>query len=269
MTNIYNYFYNQFNNNTINQSYLIGNIDLESIADDLEKIFSEFFFKKKVTLNYNDIYVIKPENNNISKEKIKDLIFNLKTTSQFNNIKIYIIDECEKLNDYSCNSLLKLLEEPQNNIYAFLITKNMDSIKTTIISRCQKIFISSDFTKNIFDDKIEQIGNNIMKIIEKPSINIIAQNYDLYSLIENKNELQQVLNYLLFKYDILLNDTIKDSYLNNKINTDNNIKKISNIMIILNDNINRLNGNLNKNLSIDRFIIELWRCNNENSWSWI
>ena len=104
-----------------------------------------------------------------------------------------------------------------------------------------------------------------MKIIEKPSINIIAQNYDLYSLIENKNELQQVLNYLLFKYDILLNDTIKDSYLNNKINTDNNIKKISNIMIILNDNINRLNGNLNKNLSIDRFIIELWRCNNENS----
>ena len=47
------------------------------------------------------------------------------------------------------------------------------------------------------------------------------------------------------------------------INT-NDIVILSKKILVINNNIIELDNNLNKNLSIDRFIIEMWRCNNEN-----
>ena len=40
----------------------------------------------------------------------------------------------------------------------------------------------------------------------------------------------------------------------------NDIKKILEKILIINDNINRAKKNLNKNLCIDRFLIDMWRC---------
>ena len=43
------------------------------------------------------------------------------------------------------------------------------------------------------------------------------------------------------------------------------IEEISKKIIVLNDNISILKYPINKNLMIDRFFIEMWRCKNENS----
>ena len=71
------------------------------------------------------------------------------------------------MSDRVYNALLKTLEEPGKNIYAFLITKNMDQVMPTIVSRCQKIFIASSDDNDIFDDQVVAVGNELIKNIEE------------------------------------------------------------------------------------------------------
>ena len=52
-----------------------------------------------------------------------------------------------------------------------------------------------------------------------------------------------------------------DDFLNKKILENNNLTSILNKMLIIDNTINLMQNYLNKNLSIDRFIIEMWRCN--------
>ncbi|MCR4651681.1 MAG: DNA polymerase III subunit delta [Lachnospiraceae bacterium] len=50
--------------------------------------------------------------------------------------KIYIISEAEKMNEQAQNALLKTLEEPPEYITIILLTDNINSLLTTIQSRC-------------------------------------------------------------------------------------------------------------------------------------
>lgn len=265
MNRLDNYFKN-INTNRIVQSFLIGNTTFESIKNDLETVLSNYIFLDKIKIDNNpDIYILTNENKSTGKEDIKELLNNISETSQFSNKKVYIIDEFEKLNESSVNAILKTLEEPQNNIYAFLITKNIDSIHSTISSRCQKIFVSSFYDENEFEDDIINIGDELINIIESNKLRSIALNNDIYNRINERTDFQNILKYLLVFYE---------KSLQNVINNDNdkekeNIYLLSKKIIVINNNINRLNNYLNKNLSIDRFIIEMWRCNNENSSSGI
>ena len=152
MSKLYNYFEKLHKENKIVQAYLIGNTKYDEISNEMQEIINNFFFSDESNTINVDIQVVRSEKGTISKDSIKNIIENVTKTSQFNNKKIYIIDEAELLNDYSYNAILKTLEEPQSNVYAFLITKNMESVKPTISSRCQKIFISNSDNYEIEED---------------------------------------------------------------------------------------------------------------------
>ena len=51
--------------------------------------------------------------------------------------KIYIIDDAERMTPNAQNALLKVLEEPPNNVVIILLTASLDAILTTIKSRTQ------------------------------------------------------------------------------------------------------------------------------------
>ena len=53
--------------------------------------------------------------------------------------QIYIIKDADKMNVAAQNSLLKFLEEPNPNHFAFLTTSNYKKLLDTIVSRCQFI----------------------------------------------------------------------------------------------------------------------------------
>ena len=53
----------------------------------------------------------------------------------------------------------------------------------------------------------------------------------------------------------------EEEFLNKKILENNNLSSILNKMMVIDNTINLMQNYLNKNLSIDRFIIEMWRCN--------
>ncbi len=261
MNSLYDYFNSQIDTTKLSHSFLIGNVCFDEIKDDLYKVFNKFIFNNIENIETNpDIYIIKPVKDNIPKESIKELISDVSTTSQFNNNKVYVIDYAEKLNDYSYNAILKTLEEPSPNVYAFLLTTNMELIKPTIVSRCQKIFLSSEFTDNNYDENTIEAGNKLIEYIEKDNYKIICNHPEIYNIIDTREALSNVLKYMLNEFFKELNNIIYEKDSSSIIVKNNDIDNLSKKIIIINERLNSNKYNLNKNLVIDRLIIDMWRC---------
>lgn len=75
--------------------------------------------------------------------------------------KFIYIPEADKLNPESQNALLKILEEPGKNNYILLSSSNPQKLLSTILSRCQKIKLSSVSQKS--DTKLWPLTGNIKK----------------------------------------------------------------------------------------------------------
>lgn len=102
--------------------------------------------------NHPEIKKINTDSLWIKKDQIKNLQEEFSKKPIFGNKKIYIIEEAEKLNKHSSNTILKFLEEPEENIIAILITKNVESLLDTIRSRCQLIKITNkNNNKDLFN----------------------------------------------------------------------------------------------------------------------
>ena len=100
---------------------------------------------------------------NITIDQIRRLKTFLNSTSIIqNSSKIVIIDSAGYLNISSANSMLKILEEPKENTYIFLISNQISLLLPTIRSRCLKIKFNThnltNFT-NIIKDNIDEISN--------------------------------------------------------------------------------------------------------------
>ncbi len=67
--------------------------------------------------------------------------------------RIFIIDEAHMLSISAFNALLKLLEEPPENVVFILCTTEVHKIPSTIISRCQRF----DFKKIPFIDIVKKL----------------------------------------------------------------------------------------------------------------
>lgn len=264
--NIVEYFGKLNEEDKLTQAFLIGNVLFDDIQSEINEVLQKYIFNNSIdNLKDNpDVYILKQDEVNITKDVIKDLLNKLSTTSQFNNKKVYIIDKTEYLSDTVFNAILKTLEEPKEGIYAILISNNIDAVKPTIISRCQKIFLSSSTDKLELSEEIGEISNDLINSIEENGPKTIAKNYKMYNIISNRDKFVKVLKTMMNEYHKVLKSIIEgknEDYLNKKILENNNLASILNKMLIIDNTINLMQNYLNKNLSIDRFIIEMWRCN--------
>lgn len=264
--NIVEYFEKLNEGDKLTQAFLIGNVLFDDVQNEINKVLQKYIFKNNIdNLKDNpDVYILKQDEANITKDVIKDLLNKLSTTSQFNNKKVYIIDKTEYLSDTVFNAILKTLEEPKEGIYAILISNNIDAVKPTIVSRCQKIFLTSSTDKLELTEEIEEIANNLIDSIEENGPKTIAKNYKMYNIITDREKFVQILKTMMNEYHKVLKSIIEeknDDFLNKKILENNNLTSILNKMLIIDSTINLMQNYLNKNLSIDRFIIEMWRCN--------
>ena len=103
--------------------------------------------------NYPDVMVFDGENAKIKKGDIEKITSNFdKTALEDKGIMIYVLHLVETMTPIAVNSLLKFLEEPGRNIFAFLTTENEAKILPTIISRTQVLrFREIDRAKIIKD----------------------------------------------------------------------------------------------------------------------
>jgi len=84
--------------------------------------------------------------------------------------KVIIIKRAEKLTDEAANGLLKLIEEPSDNLIIFLLVNNEEDVLATIKSRCQKIvftFLSDEEIGQKLDEEFdldEEQKQNIVRL---------------------------------------------------------------------------------------------------------
>ena len=210
--NIVEYFEKLNEEDKLTQAFLIGNVLFDDVQSEINEVLQKYIFNNSIdNLKDNpDVYILKQDEVNITKDVIKDLLNKLSTTSQFNNKKVYIIDKTEYLSDTVFNAILKTLEEPKDGIYAILISNNIDAVKPTIVSRCQKIFLSSSTDKLELTEEIEEISNDLINSIEENGPKTIAKNYKMYNIISDRDKFIKVLKTMMNEYHRVLKSIIEE-----------------------------------------------------------
>ena len=134
---------------------------------------------------------------NIDIAQIREMI-TYTNKSTFNNMARFIlIDNIENLNMNSVNALLKVIEEPNENIFFILINNSEKNILPTLRSRC--IIFKMNFTFNESINISNQIhGKNILHLI----------NYDLVSYYNTPGEINDLINFSIDKNIDLKNYTL-------------------------------------------------------------
>ncbi|RSL28836.1 DNA polymerase III subunit delta', partial [Salibacterium salarium] len=89
--------------------------------------------------NHPDVMLLEPEGASIKKAQVEALQKELTYKGMETEVKIYIVNDADKMTASAANSLLKFLEEPESPTLALLLTENVHFMLDTIISRSQKI----------------------------------------------------------------------------------------------------------------------------------
>jgi DNA polymerase III gamma/tau subunit len=164
----------------------------------------------------------------------------------------------ERLSTVISNKILKFLEEPEENIYAILLTENYEKILPTIVSRCQTINLSlSDNELN--NEKIELMKRFLKELCERKERVIASENEyfgnvlsDRIEYYENFEILEKIISESInYKYTSSINNYSCDCLFIYQPKTLINILNITNKLKCL------IKNNINLNLLLDRYIIEI------------
>ena len=203
--------------------------------------------------NYPDITVVSTETNNISKSLIKELQKEFNNKSLLNGKRVYIIKEAEKLNGPSANTILKFLEEPEEDIIAFLVTDNRYHVLDTILSRCQILSLKDDSISYDINDQLI----DFLDCVINPNNFFIKYNMYMKEVFVDKN---------VMKEQLIVVENVLLSYLENSDNTTDDVKNILNkknsnelirIVSVIEDELPKLDFNVNFKLWVDSLFAKL------------
>ena len=154
--------------------------------------------------------------------QIRNMINYANKTAFNNKERIVLIDNAENLNLSSSNALLKIIEEPNENVFFILIFDNNRKIIETIKSRCLKFNLFLTFDECL-DTTNKIIEKNIYQIVNKDLINHYNTIGDLVNLVNFSSSSKMSLLELNLK-DFLIN-LIDEKYYKKNIYIKKNIYK--------------------------------------------
>lgn len=187
---------------------------------------------------YADLTFINPDGLYIKKEQLLNIERTYSKKSMIDNKMIYVINQADKLNQSSANTILKFLEEPPDNVIAILVVDNKYSVIETIVSRCQCLSLKNQYMLVENEDLL-----NFIKKINKPKEILIEYDYYFSKLFFDKNIATENLKLI---EESLINELQKN------IQNDN-----MNIILIIEEEIKKLQYNLNIKLWFTSFIFRL------------
>ena len=158
---------------------------------------------------------INPDKKFIDIDQVRKLILNLNKSSFNKKPRFVLIDNIELLNINSVNALLKILEEPNNNIY-FILINNNKKILPTLKSRClnYKIHLTSSESFDITNKILEK---NYTDLVNDQIINYYSTPGELLNLldfsIKNDIDLKEINLKNLIKKIIMDKKYKKDKYI--------------------------------------------------------
>ena len=165
--------------------------------------------------NLNFILVdVEPEKKNIDIDQIRKMILKLNKSSFNSKPRFILIDNIEFLNINSVNALLKILEEPNQNIH-FILINNNKKILSTLLSRCLNFNISLT-NKECLDIANKLLDNNLNNIINSDLISYYSTPGYLYNMAkigENNNYDLSSFNLKKFIKVIIKDQSYKNDYI--------------------------------------------------------
>lgn len=248
--------------------------------------------------NYSDLRVFDGSEGRIKKEDVQRILASFdRTALEDKGVMIYVIHLVENMTSVAVNALLKFLEEPGKNIYAFLTTENESKVLPTIISRTQVLrFREIDRQEIINNAEIAGVLSEDAEILsgflnDAETLKIVSESEE-YKIA--KQALDDQLNSLLlspddavFTCERFVTPAIKDynlarlyikmlaevfkDLLNLSVNGDITLKCYDNILhellthlthidkslLIILQALNRLDININIALLLDHIVYEI------------
>ena len=159
------------------------------------------------------------EKKSIDVRQIREMINYTNKSTFNNNARFILIDNIENLNKNSVNALLKIIEEPNENVFFILINNSEKNILPTLKSRCLIFKISLTFNESL-NISSSILGKNVLEFI----------NYDLISYYNSPGEIINLFNFADEKA-INLNNYTLSSFINLII--ENNYYKKNKLVKIL------------------------------------
>ena len=164
-----------------------------------------------ITIDVNE------DKKSIDINQIRELIINLNKSSFNKKPRFVLIDNIELLNINSINALLKILEEPNENIN-FILIHNNRKILSTLLSRCInfKISLSNNDYLKISNQLLNDDLNNL---VSNELINYYFTPGEIYQLVQFSSENDYDLSNIDLKsfLKLLINDSQykKNNFINN------------------------------------------------------
>jgi DNA polymerase-3 subunit delta' len=164
-----------------------------------------------ITIDVNE------DKKSIDINQIRELIINLNKSSFNKKPRFVLIDNIELLNINSINALLKILEEPNENIN-FILIHNNRKILSTLLSRCInfKISLSNNDYLKISN---QLLNNDLNNLVSKELINYYFTPGEIYQLVQFSSENDYDLSNIDLKnfLKLLINDSQykKNNFINN------------------------------------------------------
>ena len=272
-----------YHENKISHAYLIETNNLEKCYLDLLEVIKQIFCQNEynkecnkcnicnlVNQNYlPSLIVISPDGMNIKKEQIVELKKKFSTVPIYTKENIYVIKNAEKLNGASANTMLKFLEEPEQNILGFFITNNANNVISTIRSRCEVIKVLYDIheldinniTNDINKDKFDVAIEYLFKIEVEKKLGIMYNRDVVLNKFSEREDIKTVFKIIFIIYEELLKKVmgLDNKFDFEKINElssldkDKVLRRINLVTKFIDD----IDSNVNVELLLDKFVIEL------------
>lgn len=246
--------YNKYRENKNSHVYLVETNSINDALNDIKKLIikinqnsDENNIEKLID---NDslptLTIVWPDNQEIKKENIEELIVKIQKIPVITKENYFIICNAEKLNQKSGNIMLKTIEEPETDVLGFFICNNSNSVLSTIQSRTQYISLQYDKNETYGNDIIDDAVNYFKSLHNSPIIDINKKYVDKYK------DINIICNFL----ECLVNEERKFINTQNIFDIIKKEEQIIKLIYELESNI-RKNGNIS--LLFDKFVIEVGR----------
>lgn len=140
---------------------------------------------------YADLIVIDGKDQTIKKGEIEKMQERFSLSSIEDNAKrIYIIHLIEHATSEAVNSLLKFLEEPNEDIYAIITTENINGVLPTIISRCLNLRLTKASKQELVVEAIKKgisLEDSLVLASFNGSLGLIEETYSNSKYISLKD----------------------------------------------------------------------------------
>ena len=265
-------------------AYLIETDDKVSCLSELKKLFkimccldssdtccNNCVNCKSIDNNeFLNVLVVEPDGNQIKRQQIQDLKNKLSYKPVLAPYFIYVIMGAEKLNAVSTNIMLKFIEEPPEDCFGFFLVNNKENVLSTIQSRCENIKLFYN-KQNIFElldindeDKdlyIDVVKRYIYSLEVEKNKSIMYNKDVILANFTEKNDVEKLFKLILEYYNVSFYNKLNYNYESMLESLESlsglSMENLKNKIELISEYINKFKYNLNLELMLDRFVIEI------------